>query len=352
MTTAEISPPEDQEYARIGHGDTPPEIYLLDPPPSTEYLAAKSLRSVGHTEHFRYATRYHFELVTDDNEVRATTLTLPTPERQVTDTLTVRTGAWWTSGRGHNAHDDLHLAKAGLPNWYLAAPGESAPGRTLHSLARVALHPLRTIEQLRDIELDRTAAIMHASLDLLPYALQSFDIKTDSVAVMGESHGAMSGLHMIAQAPQHNRDVITAELIASCYLDPIDNLGAVKTIARQLPAEVRAIYELAKNVPPQTLRHLLGSVSLHPLAVASQLAMWPTLHSGKPRQAISQLATDQHMGITTFIGDKSGQPELIEEAFADFPNVTIRRRRGAHFSIALPHTLEESTQALVDKLAV
>lgn len=353
MTSAEDSRFESaHDVARLdSDGPEPPFLYTAPAYGPEYYVGVSDLRPVGRPKRMPHGTRFYFESLLDDGEVRALAVSLPNVHNQKTDTLTVHTGAWCTSlAAGHNLKTDDRLAEIGLPNLYLAAAGEAAPGRLLAQLGRVALHPHQLLHELKQIELARTAEIMHGILDILPIYIDGADIRADNVAIIGESHGAMTGLGMVAQAESHGRTVETAQLVASCYIDKISHRDAARTIRTQLPAELKAACNVARHLTASELKREIATFTLNPITALHHAATWSTLRSGQPRGFIHAIPKDQHMGITAFEDDHSGQPELLQDAFTDFQNVTFRRRPGAHMTIAHPDVQAEIFDALKARL--
>lgn len=289
------------------------------------------------THHDRYGnvvTNYRLQMT--DRAMH--NLRVTQPREAATDIAVFKTPAWTTNSRGHNQRTGQELGNLGLPNIEVSALGEERDSFA-KELARTALRPMATLQDLRNVSLARQA---HVMLSVAGEA-EFFGLNGEYAFWFGESRGAMTAMGACALAASHNIKIPFAMPIAPCFEEGL-SLQTLNEHRGQLRNELFNMAKLIGNVSLNRLLHYPNSLNASPKSIVYELAHATTLFNGDAGKLQKHIPLDQTMEVLAFENDLAGQYERWQNAFEPFPNVTVRCVPGAHLSIADKRTMDYVTR--------
>lgn len=174
------------------------------------------------------------------------------------------------------------------------------------------------------------AKVHHLLLDKIA---ERTDRDLSSVANIGYSRGAMVGFGLQGYAGQHDRQQIYNDYVDPCLehgvrIDEIPWLQVRPYVARELGAIASAA--LPKH--GRTVPDLIPTLKHQPSFWLSQVSTGVALFRGEAGKFIDSLPTDSHTHVTLFSGSIFNQASAWERRLAGFPNITVTKRDGVHFT--------------------
>lgn len=260
------------------------------------------------------------------------------PREAVTDIAIFKTPAWTTNSRGHNERTGQELGNLGLPNIEVSALGEERDSFA-KELARIALRPITTLQDLRNVSLARQAHVMLSVASEAGY----FGLNGEYAFWFGESRGAMTAMGACALAESHDINIPFAMPVAPCFEEGL-SLSTLNEHRGQLRNELMNVAKLAGHVSLGRLIHYPNTFNLSLKSCVYELAHIPTLCNGDAGKLQRYIPREQTMEVLAFENDLAGQYQRWQDAFYPYPNVTVRRVPGAHLSIADKRTMEYVTR--------
>jgi hypothetical protein len=222
---------------------------------------------------------FHQETVRySDGAVRLVTIGLPHEARSP---YPISSGdPWFTGPNGFNRHKITQFVADGYPVVWNHHQGR-------HSLKpNSAAHAQTVLRFLTSKSVSKSAAQDHALLnDLAPHA----DFDASRVIREGYSRSAMSGEAFIAQTalPDNSREVVWSDLEAACFVRKVGFLTFGAMVAKQLPRELQTLAQIgieaadqSENTPAPQLSDYAGTLDVHPLNLAHEIAWLRLLISG------------------------------------------------------------------------
>jgi len=261
------------------------------------------------------------------------------PQEAATDIAVFKTPAWTTNSRGHNERTGQELGNLGLPNIEVSALGEERDSFT-KELAQIALRPMATLQDLRNVSLARQAHVMLSVAAEAEY----FGLNGEHAYWFGESRGAMTAMGACALAESHGINIPFAMPVAPCFEEGL-SLSTLNEHRGQLRNELVNMAKLVGHVSLGRLIHYPNTLNLSPKSYMYELAHAPTLFRGDAGKLQKHIPREQTMEVLAFENDLAGQYQRWQDAFEAYPNVTVRQVPGAHLSIADKRTMEYVTRA-------
>lgn len=267
------------------------------------------------------------------------------PVNQKTEVPVVFTTPWLTSDRGHNRLTAIDIAMLGYPVIEIGPTGNFNEG-LLGEIKRWMFEFNRRFADITCQDLARDAHNIHQMLDA-NYGQHSY---SSSLAVyIGDSKGAMTAMGLKAFEEKHQRLGIYADLIAPCYANGL-RLTDLLAYRRQVFSELRALGELALEIPFSKLIQYPDTVNANPKSVAYQIAMLPTLVSGVAGELASAISDkNTKMYITALTGDIAGQGEEWKRILGGLAGVSVEMLDGSHLSLAAKR-ITAARQLRLDRL--
>lgn len=256
------------------------------------------------------------------------------PRDPDTDIAIFKTPAWTTNSRGHNQRTGQEFGRLGLPNVEVSALGEERDSY-ITELARLAVNPLRTYRDLRDVSLARQAHVMLSVAQEGDY----FGLNSEYAFWFGESRGAMTLMGACALAASHDIKIPFALAVAPCFKEGLSK-ETMREHGGQLKNEAVNLLKLVGHVSLGRLVHYPNTLNLSPKSIAYELAHAPTLINGDAGRLAEHISHDQNMLVLAFEGDLAGQYPKWKEHFDTYPNACVRPVPGAHLSIADKRTMD------------
>ena len=153
----------------------------------------------------------------------------------------------------------------------------------------------------------------------------------------GFSRSAMSGEAFVAIGPLFDRSIEYSDLLAKCFAVDPGIIGTISTFAKQAKAEGNGLLVLSteaigrqRSGEKGAVRKLAGTLDLHPLNLAHEIAWIPKLvrgANGEHSRAISLGTT----GVRSFLDlDEMSQFAEQQLVHAAHPNLALILEVGAH----------------------
>lgn len=295
------------------------------------YTTVKSIDSKNsfNDEFGNTITNYRFEMT----DKALYNLRVSQPLLPVTDIAVWKTPAWTTNSRGHNQRTGQQFGRIGLPSVEVSALGEERDC-ILREVAKVALHPLATLEDLRQVGLARQAHVMLSAVT----QADKMGLNSDIAFWFGESRGAMTLMGACAMSAAYDVKIPYALAIAPCFYDGM-SWNSLNEQRGQLRQEAANFIRLIGNVSLARLRHYPNTLNASPKSIMYEIAHAPTLFNGDAGKLAQAIPYDQNMQILAYKNDIAGQYAKWQQHFEDYPNVSVRPVPGAHLSIADKRTM-------------
>lgn len=272
--------------------------------------------------------------------------------------LVTMTTPWFTDIEGFNDFVGVKFAEAGIRTHIVSPEQSNLVKSYMHvtqKLAEVGLHLVDLdINQLpipkRFLDLGHTSlahdVVVHHLL--LDYEEEHEQVDTHALDDTGYSRGAMIGFGKQAYASEYGRTFVNAGYTDPCLIRAV-RLGEV--VNPNIPLYVmKELARLALVVRPSSWQEARAVVPTFARSLGfyvSQVATGISLFSGETGTFVDQMPGDTQAHVTLFTDSEFNQVDEYETHLAAYPNITVSREKGVHFSGANRRVINDTRRRLL-----
>lgn len=273
--------------------------------------------------------------------------------------LVTMTTPWFTDVDGFNNFVGIKFAEAGIRT-HIVSPEQSNLAKSyVHVVRKLADVGLRMV----DLEADQLPIpkclldLGHTSLEhdvvvhhlLLDYEEEQEQIDTHALDDTGYSRGAMIGFGKQAHAQQYDRTFVNADYVDPCLVRGVHLSEVVNPkIPFYIMKELVTLASVMKPSSRQEARAVIPTFARSLGFYVNQLSTGISLFGGETGRFVDNMPVDMQAHVTLFDQSEFNQADEYEARLAPYPNITVAREHGVHFSGANRRVIYDTRRRILE----